>query len=147
MTPALDRARADLAAAELLATGGFIPQAVARAFQAARHGADAALLAIGETRSTDAAVVGAFVQRVVRQRGLDPKAGQLLRSLHNRAMLADLAYDVVPADEAGAANRDAAAVLDAVEAWLNQPVRTTNGDVTRRAAPVRPKERSGRRRR
>ncbi|MGD9529466.1 HEPN domain-containing protein [Pseudonocardia sp.] len=147
MSPALDRARADLSAAELLVGAGFAPQAVACAFRASRHAADAALLAIGETRSTDAATVGAFVQRVVRQRGLDPKAGQLLRSLHNRALLANLSYDPVPPDEAGAAVRDATAVVDAVEAWLEEPVRTANGHVTRRAAPVPPKERPARRRR
>ncbi|MGE3286008.1 MAG: hypothetical protein AB7J32_07885 [Pseudonocardia sp.] len=147
MSPALKRARTDLAAAGQLATAGFALQAVACAFRAARHAADAALLAIGETRATDAGTVGAFVQRVVRHRGLDPKAGQLLRSLHNRALLAYVSYDQAPPDEADTAVRDATAVVDAVAAWLEEPVRTANGHVTRRAAPVRPRERPARRRR
>lgn len=147
MNEALERARTDVAAAELLAAEGFTPQAVARAYRAARHAADAALLAIGETRPSDAAAVGGFVQRIVRQRGLDPKAGQLLRSLHNRALFADRSYRPVPAEEATTATRDARAVVDAVEAWLDEPVRTADGPVMRRAAPVRPRERVGRRRR
>lgn len=138
MSAAVDRARADLAAAAMLGEVGHVAQAVAGAFSAARHAAEAALLTIGETRSTDAAVVSGFVQRVVRQRALDPEAGRLLRSLHNRAMLADLSYDPVPPDEAAAAVRDAAVVVDAVEAWLDEPVRTVNGQVQRRAAPVAP---------
>lgn len=140
MSAADDRARDDLAAAQLLSDAGYAAQAVARAFSAARHAAESALLTIGETRSTDAAVVSAFVQRVVRERALDPASGRLLRSLHNRALLADLSYDPVPPDEATAAVRDATAVVDAVLAWLEQPVRTANGDVTRRAArtPAKP---------
>lgn len=138
MSAAVDRARADLAAAALLADAGHVAQAVGLAFRAARHAAEAALLTIGETRPTDAAVVSAFVQRAVRQRALDPKAGRLLRSLHNRALLADLSYDAVPPEEGSAAVRDATIVVDAVESWLDEPVRTANGHVQRRAAPVRP---------
>lgn len=138
MSAAVDRARADLAAAALLRDGGHVAQAVAGAFSAARHAAEAALLTIGETRSTDAAVVSGFVQQAVRQRALDPEAGRLLRSLHNRAMLADLSYEPVPPGEAAAAVRDAAAVVDAVQAWLDEPVRTVNGQVQRRAVPAAP---------
>lgn len=147
MNAAIDRARADLAAAELLAGSGFVAQAVARAFGAARHAAEAALLSIGETRATAAGVVSAFVQRAVRQRGLDPAAGRLLRSLHNRALLADLSYDPVPPDEATAAVHDATAFVDAVVAWLDEPVRTVDGEVQRREVPIEPPAKAVRRRR
>lgn len=138
MSAAVDRAHADLDAAQQLSSSGHVAQAVAAAFAAARHAAEAALLTIGETRPTDAGVVSAFVQRIVRERALDPKAGRLLRSLHNRALLADLSYDPVPPDEAAAAVRDATAVVDAVVAWLDEPVRTADGPVQRRAAPIKP---------
>jgi len=138
VSAALDRARADLAAAEVLGDAGYVAQAVTRAFAGARHAAEATLLAIGETRATDAAVVSAFVQRVVRQRGLDVAAGQLLRSLHNRALLAESSYEPVPSHEATAAVRDAGAVVDVVAAWLDEPVRTADGKVARRAVPIEP---------
>lgn len=138
MSAAIDRAGADLAAAQELSDAGHIAQAVVGAFSAARHAAEAALLAIGETRATDAGVVSAFVARVVRERALDPAAGRLLRSLHNRALLADLSYDPAPPHEATAAVHDATAVVDAVLAWLDEPVRTANGRIRRRAVPAPP---------
>lgn len=145
MSAAVSRPRDDLAAAQQLCAAGHVAQAVAGAFDAARHAAEAALLTIGQTAPTSAAVVAVFVQRVVRERACDAKAGRLLRSLHNRALLADLSYDRVPAEEAAASVRDAEAVVDAVEAWLDEPVRTPDGRAPRRAAPV--PARSARRRR
>ncbi|MGQ0576533.1 MAG: HEPN domain-containing protein [Pseudonocardia sp.] len=138
MSTAVDRARDTLAAATLLAKNGHAAQAVTCAFDAARYAAEAALLTIGETRTSDAAVVAGFVQRVVRQRALNPEAGRLLRLLHNRALLADLTFEPVPPDEAVVAVRDATTVVDAVEAWLDEPVRTAQGPVQRRAVPVEP---------
>ena len=60
-----------------------------------------------------------FLKQVVRERGLDPEAGRRLRSLHNRAVLAD-ADGAVPPQEAPAAIADATAVVDAVDDWLEQ---------------------------
>lgn len=133
---ALGRARDDLVAAEQLCATGHGAQAVAGAFDAARHAAEAALLTVGETGATSSAVVSGFVARVVRERGCDAKAGRLLRSLHNRGLLADHSCDPVPPDEAAAAVRDATAVVDGVEEWLAAPVRTPHGPTPRHTTPV-----------
>jgi hypothetical protein len=58
-----------------------------------------------------------FLKQVVRERGLDPEAGRLVRALHNRAVLAD-ADGRVPPEEAPRAIADASAVIDAVDDWL-----------------------------
>jgi uncharacterized protein (UPF0332 family) len=139
MTAEIDRARDDVAAAQLLGTKGFDVQAVSIAFRAALHAAEVALLVVGETRSADAEVVSVFIRRVVRERGLDREAGRLLRSLFNRSRQADHTYRDLPPTEATAAVRDATTVIDAVAAWLDEPVRTPDGRVPRRIAGPPPK--------
>ena len=59
MNAGLDRARDELAAAQLLIDNDLLAQAVSCAFQAARHAAEAALLVLGEARSEPAQVVPA----------------------------------------------------------------------------------------
>lgn len=119
--PGMARARAELAAAELLAGQGFADASVSRSFHAAFFAAETALLVLGETRSQHSDVVSAFVRRVVRERSLDPRAGRLLRSLFNRFWLADRTYAETPQAEAVAALADAAFVVDAVLGWLAEP--------------------------
>ena len=119
--PGMARARAELAAAELLAGQGFADAAVSRSFHAAFYAAETALLVLGETRAQHSDVVSVFVRRVVRERSLDPRAGRMLRSLFNRFWLADRTYVDTPRCEADAALRDAASVVDAVTAWLAEP--------------------------
>lgn len=118
--PALHRARQELAAAGLLADNGFAAQAVSRAYYAAFYAAEAALSSVGETRSKHAGVVAAVATLLVRERGLDPQAGQLLRSLFERRSRADYDLDTVPADESTRAVADATLVVDAVAAWLTR---------------------------
>lgn len=120
-SPGMARARSELAAAELLARQGFPDASVARSFHAAFFAAETALLVLGETRAQHSDVVSAFVRRVVRERSLDPRAGQLLRSLFNRFWLADRTYTDTPPQEAVQALTDAAAVVDAVREWLAEP--------------------------
>lgn len=134
------RAREELFAAHLLATTGFAAQAVALAFRSALAAAEAALLLIDRKPDPHpAAVVSAFVVGVVRERGLDPRAGRLLRSLFNRAEQAD-ADGAVPQPEAPTAIADATVVVDIVADWI---------EGSRRAAERRPAGRpgAGRRRR
>jgi uncharacterized protein (UPF0332 family) len=138
MNPGLDRARAELVAAQLLTSHGLPGQAVTCAFQAARHATEAALLVLGETRSEPAQVVPAAVRRLVHERGLDPEAGRLLRSLSNRCRYAEHSYDPVPAAEAAAAIQDATVVVDALAAWLDAHLPGGNGRSARRPGrPVR----------
>ncbi|NMI02053.1 HEPN domain-containing protein [Pseudonocardia sp. K10HN5] len=118
----MDRAREDLAAARLLDDNGFAAQAVSQAYQAARRAAEDALLLLGRTAAPSSAVVSAFVRHVVRERGIDPEAGRLLRSLFNRHRQVDHAYDVPPA-EATSAIRDATGVVDIVGAWIDTSIR------------------------
>lgn len=114
----IPRARQELAAARLLEQGGFPAQAVSRSYYAAFYAAEAALLALGETRSKHSEVVSAFVRLVVNNGGLDPSSGRLLRSLFDRRGQADDSPEPVPDREAGAAIADAEVVVAAIEAWL-----------------------------
>src|SRR6185503_18959534 len=91
------RAREELFAAHLLATTQFAAQAVALAHRAVLAAADEALDRVSPADPT--ALIGMFLKQVVRERGLDPDAGRLLRALHNRAVLAD-ADGRVPPEEA-----------------------------------------------
>jgi uncharacterized protein (UPF0332 family) len=132
------RAREELFAAHLLATTGFAAQAVGLSFRAALAAAEAALMLID--RAPDprpAAVVSAFVGNVIRERGLDPDAGRLLRSLFNRAEQAH-ADGAVPQAEAPVALADATVVVDVVDDWIKE---------SQRAAEERPRPPSRRRRR
>jgi hypothetical protein len=114
----IGRAREELFAAHLLASTGFAAQAVVLALRGALAAAGAALLALGRVPPGEpAAAAAAFVRHVVRGRGLDPDAGRLLRSLLERALLAD-AGGAVPPEAGPAAVRDATSVVDAVDAWL-----------------------------
>ena len=120
MSTGIARAREELFAAHLLATTGFAAQSVALSFRAALAAAEEALVLLG--RATDprpAAVVSAFLVHVVRERGLDPHAGQRLRSLLNRAEQAN-ADGAVPQPEAAAAIADATEVVDVVATWVEK---------------------------
>lgn len=114
----MTRSRRELEAARFLADGGFAAQAVSRAYYAAFYAAEEALLALGETRSKHSGVVAAFEKLVVREGGVDPGTGRLLRSLFRRRNEAD--YGAVPAsqEEAEEAIGDAERIVDAVESWL-----------------------------
>lgn len=116
----LVRAHRELAAAELLTTSGFGAQAVSRAHYAAFYAAEAALLGLGETRAKHSGVVAAFAQLLVRDGGLDERAGRLLRSLFERRSQADDELGDVPVDEARRAVDDARVVVDTVDRWLGR---------------------------
>lgn len=111
------RARTELAAAELLADNGFGAQAVSRSYYAAFFAGEAALL-LGETRSKHSGVVAAIGQLLVRDRGVDERAGRLLRSLFERRSQADYGLADVPDDEARRAVRDAETVVELITLWL-----------------------------
>jgi uncharacterized protein (UPF0332 family) len=116
----LGRCREELAAARLLAANGFEAQAISRAYFAAFYAAEAALLALGQTRSKHAGVISAFIHLLVRGGRLDEQIGRLLRSLFERRNQADHAPVDVAAEEAAAAIRDAERVVGAVATWLGQ---------------------------
>ena len=117
----LERCWEELAAARLLAGKGFEAQAVSRAYFAAFFAAEAALMALGETRSKHAGVVSAFVHLLIRGGQLDEEIGRLLRSLFERRNEADCSPVDVPAEEADVAIRDAERVVSAVKTWLAKP--------------------------
>lgn len=121
----MTRRRRELEAARFLADGGFLEQAVSRAYYAAFYAAEEALLALGETRSKHSGVIAAFERLVVHEGGVDPSVGRNLRSLFGRRSEAD--YSGAPASrkDADEAVRDAEAVVDAIESWLadRPPVR------------------------
>jgi len=112
------RSRCDLEAARFLAGGGFAEQAISRAYYAAFYAAEEALLALGETRSKHSGVLVAFEKLVVRECGLDPAIGRLLRSLFRRRNEADYGGAPASPEAADEAARDAERVVVAVESWL-----------------------------
>ena len=79
---------------------------------------EAALFALGETRSKHSGVISAFVRLLVRGGQLEDESGRLLRSLFERRNEADYSPVDVPLEEADAAIRDAERVVRAVEEWL-----------------------------
>jgi uncharacterized protein (UPF0332 family) len=113
----LARAREEVRAARMLAESGFGTAAVSRSYFAAFCAAEAALLTLGETRSTHSGVVSGLAQIAVKRHGLDAEAGRILRSLFDRRSHADYGLSAVPAAEAGIAASDAERVVDLVEAW------------------------------
>lgn len=117
-THGIARSRIELAAARLLADAGFAAQAISRAYYAGFYAAEAAIGALGETRSKHAGVIAAFEQLVVRTGHVDPEAGRLLRSLFRRRGEAD--YGAAPAEleDAEAALADAGRIVELVEEWL-----------------------------
>jgi hypothetical protein len=91
--------------------------------QGGRPRAEAALLAVGETRAKHSGIISGFVHLLVRGGQLDEESGRLLRSLFERRNEADYRPVKVPVEEADAAIRDAERVVRAVERWLAQPRR------------------------
>ena len=116
----VERARQELEAATSLTGNGFQAQAISRAYYGAFYAAEAALLSCGETRSKHSGVVAAFIQIVVREHGLEPATGRLLRSLFDRRNQADYTTTIVNADEARLAISDATSVIEAVTTWLER---------------------------
>jgi uncharacterized protein (UPF0332 family) len=112
------RARTELAAARLLVDNGFGAPAVSRAYYAAFYAAEAALLRLGETRAKHSGVVSAFGRLLVRDRGVDERAGRLLRSLFERRSQAHYGLDEVPDAEARRAVDDADTVVGIINEWL-----------------------------
>ena len=115
----LIRAPEELAAAQLLAENAFAAQAVSRSYFAAFYAAEAALLSVGEVRSKHAGVVAAVARALVRDRGLNPETGRLLRSLFERRSRADDDIGDTPAVEAGRAVADATTVVDLIQKWMS----------------------------
>jgi uncharacterized protein (UPF0332 family) len=114
----LVRAGEELAAAELLADHGFAAQAVSRSYFAAFYAAEEALMQVGEVRSKHAGVVAAVARVLVREHGLDPEAGRLLRSLFERRSRADYDLGGTPPEEATRAVADATTVVDLIRRWI-----------------------------
>jgi uncharacterized protein (UPF0332 family) len=112
------RARDELAAAQLLADHGFAAQAVSRAYYAAFYAAEAALQTVGVVRSKHAGVVAAVARVLVRDHGLEPDVGRLLRSLFERRSRADYAIGGTPIEEATQAIADAESVVAALGRWM-----------------------------
>lgn len=137
MSTGTARAREELFAAHLLGTTGFAAQTVALAFRAALAAAEGALVLLDRTPEPEpAAVVAAFIRHAVRERGLDPEAGRLLRSLFNRSEMAN-ADGAVPQPEAARAIADATTMVDVVAAWIHKSHQVATERHPRPAPPAR----------
>lgn len=116
----MERCWEEIAAAKVLAREGFAAQAVSRCYYAAFYAAEAALLSVGESRSKHAGVISAFGQLIVKGRGVDERAGRLLRSLDDRRSHADYDLGPVPTEVADQAIEDAETVAGIISDWLHQ---------------------------
>ncbi len=114
----MGRARDELAAAQLLADHGFAAQAVSRAYYAAFYAAEEALQRVGILRSKHAGVVAAVATVLVREQGLEPDVGRLLRSLFERRTRADYTLEATPVDEATRAIADANSAVAGLVRWM-----------------------------
>lgn len=92
------------------------------------YAAEAALQAVGESRSKHAGVIAAFIRLLIRDRGVDAAVGRLLRSLFERRNEADYTTAAVSTDEAGAAIADAGRVVGEVAAWIETQRPPFNAD-------------------
>ena len=128
MTPmpsGMSRALEELAAAQLLADHGFAAQATSRAYYGAFYAAEEALQRLGVIRSRHAGVVAAVAWVLVREQGLAPEVGRLLRSLFERRSRADYALGDTPVDEATRAITDARTVVTVIGQWIDDRPQTT----------------------
>jgi uncharacterized protein (UPF0332 family) len=116
----LSRASQELGAARVLADNDFPRQAASRAYFAAFYSAEAALLALGETRSRHSGVVSAFGRLVVKDGGLDPEIGRLLNDLFAARGEADYG-EGTGSEEAAAAIADAERFVESVRGWIGTP--------------------------
>lgn len=116
----LERGRTELAAGRSLADQRFAAQAVTHAYYAAFFAAEAALLALGETRSKHSGVISAFGQLVVRTGGVDAETGATLRRLFELRNVATYGAAKVEAESGRSALADAERFLTAVEAWVDR---------------------------
>jgi uncharacterized protein (UPF0332 family) len=119
----LDRGREELRAAQALLDAGFPSQAVSRASTGAMNAATAAVLALGETPSTEAGVVAAFARRVVTDDRLDPDHARALRKLFEDGNDVDRALAEAPADEAEEAIASAKVVVAAAARIVEERAR------------------------
>ncbi len=114
----LSRSRTEIDAARTLAAAGFGPQSASRAYYAAFYAAEAALGVLGETRSKHSGVLAAFGRLVVKEGGMDPELGRVLRRLFELRNAADYSWLDAPQEPSGDPADDAERFVAAVEAWI-----------------------------
>jgi uncharacterized protein len=115
---ALSRSREEIAAARLLAEGGFGSQAISRAYYAAFYAAEEALASLGESRSKHSGVIAAFGKHVVREGGVEETFGRILRALFEQRNGADYGEAVASREDADRAIGEAERFVATVESWL-----------------------------
>ncbi|MEX2046503.1 MAG: HEPN domain-containing protein [Chloroflexota bacterium] len=117
----LARAASDLDASRLLLDGGFMDQAASRSYYAAFYAAEAALLQLGETRSSHAGLISTFGSLVVKKGGFEPGIAALLRELFDLRNDADYErLGSITRDHAQRAIASAERFVNAVSVWVNR---------------------------
>jgi uncharacterized protein (UPF0332 family) len=102
----------------MLSKGGFAAQGIVHAYYATFFAAEAALLALGETRSKHSGVISAFGQLVVKAGGFDAALAGALRKLfelRNKAVSDEADVDN---ETVSSAIEQAERFVAAVEAWV-----------------------------
>lgn len=114
----MSRARTELEVARLLTERGYPEQAASRAYYAAFYAADAALLHLGERRSSHSGVIAGFGRLVVKEGRFDPGTGALLHRLFELRSDADYESGTVTTEQVRNALASAERFVAAVEEWL-----------------------------
>lgn len=116
----LGKSRRDLEASRILLREGFFDQSASRSYYAAFRTAEAVLAELGVTRSKHSGVISAFGKAAVREGGLDPQFGALLRSLFDTRNDADYGAGSTTMRDATEAIEEAERFVDAVTSWLDE---------------------------
>jgi uncharacterized protein (UPF0332 family) len=116
----LARARTEIDAARTLSSAGFEAQSISRAYYAAFYAGEAALLTLGEIRAKHSGVLAAFGRLVVKDGGLDPDVGGVLRRLFEMRNAADYSWLDAPESTSGDPVAEAQGFVDGVEAWIEK---------------------------
>ncbi|HEX9270535.1 MAG TPA: HEPN domain-containing protein [Candidatus Limnocylindria bacterium] len=114
----MERMRPELDAARALAERELLAQAIVHAYYATFFAVEAALLALGETRSKHSGVISGFGQHVVKSGGIDPAVGSVVRRLFELRNAATYGGAAVDTATAASAIADAERFVEAVEGWL-----------------------------
>ncbi len=114
----MGRAQQELDAAQVLLERHFDAVALSRAYYACFWAATTALGTLGYSGKTHSGVTAAFGRLLVKEQGVDPEAGRVLRRLAQRREGADYSLEDVTPDAAAEGIVDATFFVGEVERWL-----------------------------
>jgi hypothetical protein len=120
----IERSHEELEAARVLLTSDLPSQALSRAYFAAFHAAEAALMATDAMPATAAGVMPAFARFATADPDLSDDFGRTLRKLFEDRNDVDFAMADAPAGEARNAIAEAERLVEATSRWIERRPRS-----------------------